>query len=309
MPVTIGRCEVLIVGAGPPGSSAALMLAPGRSVVLVDRRSEVAPRIGKSLHPAARRLLAELGLLEAMTAEGHAVYHANRAVWGDRRPAESDFLRHPDGPGWHLDRARFDRWLRDRAVARGASLVVGLAIDGIARHDGRWRVELSDHTSSHVVDADIVVDASGRTSPIAAALGMRRTHNDDDRLACSSIHLNCSGSLGAGITIVEATTDGWWYTAPLPGNGRVLAFHTDRDLPAARIAADHAGLPEHARTTTREVAQVLETCADAPIIANGYTAANGSALRRPFGEGWLAVGDAAIATDPLPLRCPLANKP
>ena len=64
MPVTIGRCEVLIVGAGPAGSSAALMLAPGRSVVLVDRRSEVAPRIGESLHPAARRLLAELGLLE-----------------------------------------------------------------------------------------------------------------------------------------------------------------------------------------------------------------------------------------------------
>ena len=78
-----------------------------------------------------------------MTAEGHAVYHANRAVWGNDRPAEFYFLRHPDGPGWHLDRARFDRWLRDRAVARGASLVVGLAIDGIARHDGRWRVELS----------------------------------------------------------------------------------------------------------------------------------------------------------------------
>lgn len=27
-------------------------------------------------------------------------------------PVESDFLRDPDGHGWHLDRARFDAWLR-----------------------------------------------------------------------------------------------------------------------------------------------------------------------------------------------------
>jgi hypothetical protein len=36
-----------------------------------------------------------------------------------------------------------------------------------------------------------------------------------------------------GLTYVEADPEGWWYTALLPEGRRVLAFHTDADLPAA----------------------------------------------------------------------------
>jgi flavin-dependent dehydrogenase len=299
---TSGQYEVLIFGAGPAGCATALALTPARSVILVDRQPGVVPRIGESLHPAAHRLLAELGLLAAMNEQGHATCHANRAVWGGDRPVDSDFMRHPDGLGWHLDRAHFDQWLRDSAVARGASLRVGLAIDGIARDGERWRVELSDGTSRHVIAADILVDASGRRSALAGALGVRRTSDPQDRLACGWVHLGFTGSHGAGITIVEATADGWWYTAPLPGGARVLALHTDRDLPAARVAARLSGLPRQACATTQEVAAAIAPCFDSAIVASGYTTANGSFLQCPVGEGWLAVGDAAIATDPIAAR-------
>ena len=53
---------------------------------------------------------------------------------------------------------------------------------------------------------------------------------------------------GSGLTVVEAVEDGWWYTAPLPDGRRVLAFFTDADLPAARIAYDTAQPYRHTVT-------------------------------------------------------------
>jgi len=42
-----------------------------------------------------------------------------------------------------------------------------------------------------------------------------------------------SSGRGVGLTTVEAISDGWWYTAPLAEERRVLAFLTDAYLPAA----------------------------------------------------------------------------
>ena len=280
----------------------ALQLAGRRSVLLLDRKTTFGPQIGESLHPDGHRLLAELGLLRSMNDQGHAAYHANRSVWGSDRPVDMDFLRHPDGAGWHLDRARFDLWLRDNAVARGATIATGARINRIARDAGQWRIEFSDRMGCHEVGASIIVDGGGRKSPIARSLGVRRRPAPCDRLACGWVHLKGTGDHGSGLTVVEATSQGWWYTAPLPEGGRVLAFHTDRDLPAAQIAYDFSGLPGHARATTLEISRTLVGEGDPTIVAKGYTAANGSFLERSAGECWLAVGDAALATDPIAAR-------
>ena len=116
--------DALIVGAGPAGSTAALNLAPTRSVAVIDSRKFDANEliVGESLVPAARRLLSDMGLLKAFEAEGHEPWYGNRSVWGDIYPQETDYLRDPDGPGWHLDRNRFDRWLRDVAISRLGSV-------------------------------------------------------------------------------------------------------------------------------------------------------------------------------------------
>ena len=251
--------DVVIWGAGPAGCATALGLARTRSVLVLERQAGSKPRIGKSLHPDGRQLLADLGLLEVMRDQGHAPYYANRSVWGSDRPVDMDFLRHPHGPGWHLDRARFDRWLRDHAVARGATFMAGIRVVRIAHDTGQWHIELSDPSGSprhhcryhrrwwrpHRRHRSPAVSASDGGPPPTTSL------------ACGWVHLQQAGVHGTGLTIVEATPEGWWYTAPLPDGSRVLAFHTDRDLPAARIAADLTGLPSYARDTTREVNRTL----------------------------------------------------
>jgi len=284
--------DVLIVGGGPAGATAALNLAPLRGVVIVERNATPSPRIGESLPAAARRLFRDMGLLEQFLAEGHAPCYGQRSVWGDPQPQERDAVRDPDGHGWHLDRVRFEQWLRDVAVARGAQLLAPATLTNIERDGDGWRVAIGQME----MRASIVIDAAGRGAPLARRLGAQT--RIDDRLICGWLYGRDELPGGRGLTFVEATEDGWWYSAPIPDDRRVVAFHTDADLPAARIAHDRDALLAHT-TSARELRSLLASSGFAADAESGFTAAQSATLEPCAGDGFIAAGDAALAFDPL----------
>lgn len=284
--------DALIVGAGPAGCAAALSLAGQRSVLLVDRRDGAMVRVGESLPAAAVRILSDLGVMAAFQAQGHAPCHGQLSRWGSDRLVERDALRDPYGPGWHLDRARFDVLLRGAAVARGARLLAPADLGGIQAVEGGWSVRLGGEGA---VTARILVDAGGRTAPVARALGHRPVA--DDGLACAWTHLPDTG-VHPGMTLIDAEEGGWWYSAPLPGGRRILAFHTDADLDAARSVRDRAGLLSRAAGAGL-MAPLLPPTGGLDEMPGGFTAAHGAALAQPAGPGWFACGDAAGCFDPL----------
>jgi flavin-dependent dehydrogenase len=288
--------DVLILGAGPAGATAALNLAPLRSVAVVERSAAPSPRIGESLPAAARRLFRDMGLLDSFLAEGHAPCYANRSVWGDPRPRELDALRDADGHGWHLDRVRFEQWLRDVAMSRGAEIIVPATLERIERVGDGWRVDIARGSEITTIEAMLVIDAAGRAAPVARRLGAQT--RVDDRLACGWVYGRDEGDGGRGLTFIEATEDGWWYTAPIPHGRRVLAFHTDADLPAARIARDRDALLARA-TSAKELADLLHASGFVAEETSGFTAAHTATLEPCAGPGFLAAGDAALAFDPL----------
>lgn len=294
------EADVVIVGAGPAGAVAALELAPHVRVVLIDKTPEPGARIGESLVPAARRLMRDLGIEDAFDAEGHAPHFGNRAFWGSSLAAETDFLRDPDGPGWHLDRVRFERFLREQARRRGAALFAPVRLENLTRDDGIWSLRLrADHADiPRVVTAKLVLDGTGRTAAVARRLGVRRRNRD--RLVCGwvygTVERETNGS--AGFSAIEAEEAGWWYTAPLPGGRRVLAFHTDADLAEAAVARSATALPNRAARLPG-LGPVLRETGFSTAAGSGYTAAHSSALETPAGPGWMALGDAALSFDPL----------
>ncbi|QEH38126.1 Putative FAD-dependent oxidoreductase LodB [Aquisphaera giovannonii] len=291
------EADVVIVGAGPAGSAAALALAPARRVLVVERHEQVPDRIGDSLAPAARRLLVDLGVWEDFLRDGHAPCYAARSTWGSGAVTERDTLGDLDGHGWHIDRRRFEARLRAAAVARGATLLTPARVTGLARTPGGWEVRIDWLGRATTAVARIVLDCGGRASTLLRPFGAERDVRD--RLICGWVTGRRRESRPIpGVSYTESAPDGWWYTAPMADGRRVLAWHTDSDLPAAALVRDRAALLAEAGHSAGLAAETADADfrGDEPPRA---IAAYSSALAPPAGDGWLAAGDAATGFDPL----------
>lgn len=284
-----GNFDVAIVGAGTAGSAAALTVAPHASVALIDRVTTPGWRIGETLPGAARRVLAALGAYDRFAVAGHGAAPLKVSRWGSDQRVEIDSMRDPDGPGWRLDRARFESDLRVDAVDRGATLIEA-SVGVISREENGWRVRLDD---GGAITAHRLIDASGRGSSLLRDHGQRRAVLD--RLACVYQRVR-QPNASDPITYTEACPDGWWYTALLPCGERIVAFHGDADGPAIRSVLREGPLQSALSLPglAEAVGPVCQDQATDPSVCSANSVARSAA-----GDGWLAAGDGAIALDPL----------
>ena len=131
--------DVVIVGGGPAGAATALALVGhGLEVAVVERSCYDTVRIGETVGPDIKSLLVELGLWERFLATLHNPSHAVHAVWGSAAVSHQDFICHPYGVGWHLDRRRFDGMLADSAEERGVHMHRGTRVTSVRSTPRGW---------------------------------------------------------------------------------------------------------------------------------------------------------------------------
>jgi len=313
MTTPVQSFEAAIVGGGPAGAALALTLArSGRRVLLIERGAGLAFKVGEGLPPAARPLLRDLGVLERFLADGHLPSYGNQSAWGSRALHCTDFIRDPNGHGWHLDRRRFDAMFREAARGAGAEVRLTTRITHCARTvSPGWRLTLTASDDSlgaapMEVHAQCLADCTGRSARLARSQGARRTHHD--RLLAFVALFNPPQTIGEpetmaepdrdSLTLIESSAHGWWYSARLPTGQRVAVYHTDSDSVTGKAVRSVEGFAallwqtEHIRV---RLAAHGYTIAGAPRA----TAANSARLEQFVGDDWLAAGDAALSFDPL----------
>ena len=265
--------RVAIIGGGPAGAAAALYLARnGAACTLIEAGARATA--GECVPPEAAPLLARAGLIDPST-EGHRASAGVRVNWTGEETTH-DYLTRPHGRGWNLDRLTFDEGLRARAEAAGAH-VLKARFHGLAGVSP-FRLVLSAEGEVLECAADAVLDASGRVSAFARRAGAKRFQHD--RLI--ALHARHTGVVEDPRLLIERTEAGWWYSAGLR-DALVVSFQTRDNLKA----------PPPPPPATRRRLQELS-----PASVTRY-AAGSSRLDAIAGEGWLAIGDAAVAHDPL----------
>ena len=292
--------DVAVAGGGPAGAAAALTLArAGRSVLLIDESRDTPFKIGEALPPVARQLLQELDLWDGFVGQGHLPCYGNLSAWGSSELHCTDFIFDPNGVGWHLDRVRFDRLLRQSASEAGVEVSTGAKLKRCEFSGDSWSIAVSDNGSERKLSSRWLIDATGRRSALARAQGIRR-HADDRLVAFFAVFIS-RGAVESidddSRTLIESAPDGWWYTALLPLRQRVVVCLTDADLAPQSLRTKQSFLEQLSKTT--HISAALRRYNYAMQAGVKAVQANSARLANFTGEGWIAVGDAAVSFDPL----------
>jgi flavin-dependent dehydrogenase len=294
----IHEVEVAVLGGGPAGAATALALARlGYPVIVIERSDYNAVRIGETLPPIVRSVLVSLGVWEEFLSQNHCRSFGIHSAWGQAEVYANDFIFSPYGNGWHLDRARFDTMLAQAAENAGADVLREAQLISMQERNGRgWRVEIRAGGKQAAWDAKFLVDATGRASTIARKRGAIRTSWDH---LIGVVAFSAPGShalVSNNATLVEAVEGGWWYSAPLPNGEVVVAFMTDADIYGRASKTSCYFWNEELQKTKHTKARLY---LGAPVSVPQVISANSSCLDKSVGKNWLAVGDAAMAFDPL----------
>jgi len=277
--------DVVIVGGGPAGMAMAIELAPSLAVAVIDTREHRAVR-GETLAPGCRPLLTRLGVYDAFLHGGHARCEGTMASWGAPSLHVTDYLLHPERYGWRLDRDAFDAMLTSEAQRRGATLMAS-RVDAVVHEGDLWR--LSGLSSS------VVVDATGRQAAIARRLGAQRLVADN-LVGVSGVLEPRAPLRNENYPLIEARHDGWVYSTVTPRGEIVVVAMTDSDV--AHACSLHE--PDAWRRWIAEPPRTAARLASATLRGHVTTiSACSQRLDCAAGDGWLAVGDAAAAFDPL----------
>jgi 2-polyprenyl-6-methoxyphenol hydroxylase-like FAD-dependent oxidoreductase len=282
-PLPQTQFDAVIVGAGPAGAAAAILLAKaGWSVALVEQQCFPRRKVcGECVAASNLPLLASLGVAQAFDAAAGPELREVSWMRGARtvRAALPPAVRSDYRWGRALGRETLDSLLLDRASAVGATVLQPMQVSGIEGEAGAWRVVIQAPGSqrSRTLRASVAILANGSWEPLASATpAPRALRRGADLLAFKAKYSGTS--LSKGVLPVFALGGGY--------GGMVIAEHDLMTLACCvrrdRLRALRREAPGVAAGDVVE-AWLLRECAGVRAALRGATRV----------QAWLAAGPIA----------------
>ena len=293
--------DVIVIGGGPGGSTAATLLArKGFSVLLAERERFPRFQIGESLLPYNNDLFARLGVDDQIAAgEFHPKYGA-QFVTGDGKVGNTFRFDLNLDAAYHrsfqVKRSAFDHLLLKNAAANGVEVREETQVTNVDLSDPkRAVVELA---GGERVEARFVIDASGHGSIVGQRVGGRSEHDELRKIAIFGHYRGVPRPEGrdAGNTVIVVLKNAWFWLIPITTDLMSVGLVVDRD----HVKACGFSPEELLARTIADTPWVAERMAHAERTTQVFVRKDFSyAMSRMVGKNFALIGDAAGFIDPI----------
>ncbi len=293
------KYDVIVIGAGPGGSSAAMVAArAGLKVCVLEKSQHPKFHIGETLLPKLMEILEELQLTAEMRKLPHVPkVGAEFCIGNDPRAMRFYFSQAlvKTQPVFNIERCHFDKMLVDQARAAGAEVYENTAVKEIVKlEENDVEVAIEGRT----IKGRIILDASGHGTVVGRHLKQRKNFDDPElqKVAYFAHFENVETSTPDKHPTIFMCKEGWFWLILLNETKMSIGFVTrpsfvkDINVPPNKLL----------KWAMERCPQLQLRMKNATGPEENQVLADFSYTCKPFaGPGYFMVGDAGCFLDPI----------